>query len=303
MNEWTPDIVVCGPGGSRGFLILGALKCLFEEKLQNNELFMSKVNKWVGISVGAAISLLIVAGYSIDEIVDLCIDVNLIDDILCINLEEAKQKMGLIKNKTVEEKLKQFILQKYSYIPTLEQLYMLTGLHLTLVAFNIDKMRPEFLDRDTEPELSCVEAAMMSMAVPILMQPRKHKGNIFIDGALGAPYPVLSFDHDNNNVLGMYISSEEDLYSSDKKASSFIYRLIQASMKVLRDVEIKHASSNVKHIPLRTMIRDTTGILIDKESRQLMINQGYECAENFLKINRNPEKYNISFPENEEIPF
>lgn len=300
--EWKPNVVLCGPGGSRGLLILGCLKRLFEEKFEENG-FMENVKHWVGVSVGAAISLLIVVGYTVNEIIDLCIDLNLIDDILHINLDEVREKMGLLKNKTIEEKLKYYISLKYGFVPTLAQLYMLTGIHLTLVSFNIDKMRTDYLDCDTEGELSCVEAAMMSMAVPILMQPRKHKGCVYIDGAIGNSYPISRFDYDNNKILGIYITSEEDLYCSDKKPTTFIYRLIQASMKVIRDNEIKCASNNVKHIVLSTMLRDTTGIMIDRESRELMVEQGYEAANTFLKINMDPNKYDLTLQENEEIPF
>ena len=294
---WKPEILLIGSGGAKGLIFLGALKRLF---LEPN--FLNKVKHWVGISIGAAISLMIVVGYKIDEIIDLCIDLNLIDDIIHINLDEAREKLGLIKNKTIEEKLKRYILLKYGFIPTLQQLYILTGTDITMVTFNIDKMRSEYLDKDSEGELSCVEAAMMSMAVPILMQPRKYKGNVYVDGAIGNPYPVTIFD-ESKNVLGIYVSSEEDLYCCDKKPSSFIYRLIQASMKIIRDNEIRHSSANVKHIKISTSVRDTTGILIDRESRETMINDGYASADAFLKINSNPEKYDSSIRENEEIPF
>lgn len=303
MNLWTPDIVVLGPGGAKGILFVGALERLFEEKISQDVTFLDNVKTWVGVSVGASICLMLVAGYTIEEINEICVDLNLIDDIMKINLDEARQKLGLIRNKTIEEKLRTYISLKFGYIPSLAQLYMLSGVKLSLVTFNLDKMRPEFLDKDTEPELSCVEAAMMSMAVPILMQPRKYKGLIYVDGAIGAPYPVLTFDHDENKVLGIYISSEEDLYCSDKKPANFFYRLIQASMTVLRNIEIKYSSKNVKHIPIKTLIRDTTGISIDKDSRQMMIEQGYKCADAFLKINSNPDKYKLLLSENEEIPF
>jgi len=298
MNIWKPDVITCGPGGIKGLYFVGALKRLFEE-----DGFMDDVKIWTGVSVGAAISLLLVVGYTVNDIIELCIDVNLLDDILGINLNEAQEKLGFIKNKTVEEKLKHYISLKYGYIPSLGQLYMLTGIHLSLVTFNLDKMRPQFLDKDSEPELSCVEAAMMSMAVPILMQPRKYKGDVFIDGAIGSPYPVTQFDYNGNKVLGLYISPDEDLYCSEKKTTSFLYKLIQSSMKIIRDNEIKYASLNVKHIALKTMVRDTTGIMVDRESRLLMIDHGYACADAFLKVNSNPEKYEINLLENEEIPF
>ena len=295
---WKPTVMLCGPGGAKSFLTIGALKRLFEE-----EDFMNDVKIWVGVSAGAAISLLTVIGYTTSEIGEICMNVSLIDDVISINLDEAQKRMGLIKNKTVEEKLISSVKNKCGFIPTLKQLYSLTGCKLSLVSFNLDKMRPEFLDKDTEPDLSCIEAAMMSMAVPLLVQPRKYKGNIYLDGAIGAPYPTLDFDHSGNKILGLYISSEQDLYCPDKKPTSYMYKLIQAGMKVLRDNEIRFASENVKHIPLKTEIRDTTGLSISKEDRQSMIDQGYQCADSFLKINENPEKYKIEIPEDEEIPF
>lgn len=298
MKIWKPNIIFVGPGGSRGFLYIGCLKKLFEEKD-----FLNEVNTWVGCSVGAAISLLLVSGYEIDEIKDLCMNINIVEDIIKINLNDIKEKLGFIENKTVEEELKKRIIQKFNFIPTLKELYLLTGLRISFVTFNLDELKPEFLDKDTASDLSCVEAAMMSMAIPILMQPRKYNGNVYCDGGLGAPYPVLEFDKDGNKILGMYISSEENFYSSDKIMTNFLYRLIHSSMKVIRDIHIEKASENVKHIVLKTSLRDTTGISINKESRQTMVENGYNCAEEFLKINTNPEKYKLKLKENEEIPF
>lgn len=295
---WKPDVVLLGPAGAKIFLINGSLKRLYEE----ND-FLSNVKTWAGVSAGAAMSLMIVLGYNINEIIDLCLDMNILDEIININLDEAKKKLGLIQNKLIEEKLKRCIIDKIGYIPSLKQLYLLTGLDLVLVSFNIDKYRSEFLDKDTEPNLSCLEAAMMSMAVPLLIQPRKYKGHVYCDGAIGSPYPVLHFDKEDKKILGMYISSEEDLYTSDNKPGTYFYRLIQAGMRSLRNMEIKYSSDNVKHIGLKTLIKDTTGLSIDKETREEMIQYGYETANDFLKINSNPEKYKYNLAENEEIPF
>lgn len=295
---WKPNVVLLGPAGAKIFLINGSLKRLFQEKD-----FLKDVTTWAGVSAGAAMSLLIVLGYNISEIIDLCLDMNILDEIIHINLDEAKKNLGLIKNILIEEKLKESIIKKIGYIPTLKELYLLSGLKLVLVSFNIDKFRSEFLDKDTEPNLSCLDAAMMSMAVPLLIQPRKYKSHVYCDGAIGSPYPVLYFDKDDNKVLGMYISSEEDLYCSDNKPANYIYRLIQAGMSSLRNTEIKYSSENVKHIGLKTVVKDTTGLTIDRETRQQMIDYGYNIADDFLKINSDPEKYKYNLDENEEIPF
>jgi NTE family protein len=295
-EEWKPDVLILGPGGSRGFLEIGALKKLFEND------FLKNVTKWVGISVGAAIALLIVAGYTIEEIIDICIGVNILEDILTINLNDLTKKLGLIKIKSIEKKLKHYVSLKFGLIPTLKQLYEFTNLDLFLVTFNFDKMRPEFLNKDSEPELSCVEATMMSMSIPILFQPRKYKGDFFIDGAIGAPYPISNFDQNGNKILGIFICSNDEIFNIENPIN-YLYRLIHSSMKVLRDMEIKNASSNVKHIILKTLIKDTTGLSINEESRHFMINMGYQTADEFIRVNSDPEKYKIVLSENEEIPF
>ena len=291
---WKPDLILLGPGGAKGFLEVGCCKKLYEE-----EGFLNNVTDWVGVSAGAAICLLLVIGYTPDEIDEICMNINIIDDILSINLDQAKERLGLLKIKTVEDALNKRVRDKLDCIPTLQHLYMLTGKTYTAVTYNTDKMREEYLNRHTEPTLSCIEAALMSMSIPGFIQPRKYKGCVYVDGAIAAPYPVLQYD-DGRNVLGIYISSENDNYSSDKKFSNFGYRLIQAGMKRSRDMEIKYSSKRVKHIALKTSIKDTIGISISDEDKKGMVEHGYNCAEQFLIINSNPDKYRIE--EEEEIP-
>lgn len=297
-ESWTPNIILCGPGGVKACLILGCLKRLFLEE----SIITENIERWVGVSAGAAISLLIICGYSIDEIIDLFINVNIVDELAHIKLNEAINNLGFIKNKTVEEKLSKAIKDKFGYVPSLRQLYLSTGYILTVVVYNLDKMRPEFMDKDTEPDISCLEATMMSMAIPGLIQPRKYKGNMYIDGGIGAPYPVCEYDYNNNKILGIYIASENDLYSSDKNPKEFLHRLIYAGMKALREKDIENASSNVKHIVLKTTVTDTAGISTSYEDRMCLIRQGYDCAESFIQHLYHPEKFE-EIKENEEISF
>ena len=51
------------------------------------------------------------------------------------------------------------------------------------------------------------------------------------------------------------------------------------------------------------MIKDTTGVTLDKEIRMEMVSQGFMTADNFLLVLKNPEKYQYTLHENEEIPF
>jgi predicted acylesterase/phospholipase RssA len=295
---WRPTILLAGPASAKAFLIAGSIKRLYEEKD-----FFSDVQIFAGVSAGAAMTLLLVCGYSIDEIIDLCMDLSIVDDIASINLDEAREKLGLIRNQTIEKTLYDAITKKIGFIPTLKQLYCITGVEWTAVAFNVDKMKGEFFNKDNEPDMSVLELVMMSMCVPILIQPRKYKGYNYVDGALTEPLPILHFDRSGHKILALHISAEEDLSYSDQSSTTFFYRLIHAGMSAIKEFNIQYSSENVKYIPLKTNIKDITGLTLSKETRQKMVDYGYACSSNFLKINSDPEKYTINLGENEEIPF
>ena len=295
---WKPSLLLCGPSGPKAFLIAGSIKRLYEEKD-----FLSDVKHFVGVSAGAATTLLLVVGYTIDEIIDFYMELSIIDDIANINLDEDREKFGLIKNETIEKKLALAITQKIGFIPSLKQLYCITGLEWTAVAFNVDKIKGQFFNKDNHPDMSVLELVMMSMCVPGLIQPRQYKGDSFLDGAITQPLPILEFDHSGNKILALHISSDEDLSYADKSGPTFIYKLFHGGMAEIKDLNLKYSSSNVKYIPLKTNIKDITGLTLSRETRQKMVDYGYAYASNFLKINSDPEKYRINLGENEEIPF
>jgi predicted acylesterase/phospholipase RssA len=120
---WKPDLLLCGPSGPKAFLITGAIKRLYEDKN-----FLADVKHFVGVSAGAATTLLLVVGYTIDEIIDFYMDLSIIDDIANINLNEVREKFGLIRNQTIEKRLSDTVTKKLGFIPTLKQLYCITGL-------------------------------------------------------------------------------------------------------------------------------------------------------------------------------
>lgn len=293
---WRPDVLLLGPAGAKCFLLLGAVKRLSQEPS-----FLSGVHTYAGVSAGAALSLLIILGYTIKEIEDISLDLNILDDIMNISLTQIKDNMGILRIASIEEKLKKCIVDKIGYIPTMKQLHILTGKKYVPVSVNIDRMEVEYLDANKYPDLPCSEATLMSMAVPILIQPRMYRGCVYVDGAIGAPYPVGHFDDGKSKILGIYVSSEDDPNSVENNPKLFLYKLIQAPMKILREKEIERSSQNVKHIGLKTLVKDTTGIMIDRKTRENMIGYGYTNADYFLKVTKEPEKY--FYNREEEIPF
>ena len=304
-EEWKPNVMVLGPGGAKAYMELGAL--LKFESLG----YFRHVTHWTGCSAGAAIALLIVAGYTITEIIRETFAIDILKDITDLlnnitgleSLMHILERKGLFSNRQVQQHITKKIQQKFGNVPTLRQLYMATGLHLTMVTYNIDKERVEYLDKDSEPNLCCVQAAMMSMAVPFLMQCRLYKGCEYIDGAVGDPYSIGIHDNGENIILGIYVLS--DTQDSDKNASKikYLYRVGHASINQLREQNIKYASDRCKHLPLVSPLLDTTGLSFSDENKEELMKIGYRAATQFVEKLSHPEKYNVLLSEDEEIPF
>ena len=303
--SWQPTVLVLGPGGAKGFLELGALLVLEREHI------LEGIQHYVGVSVGAVIALLLVAGYTVTEIISEAIDTNLFHDISCINLSEAKANSGLISNRPVKDKLVSRLEAKFGFVPTLSRLYTATGLKLTCVTMNLDKDRAEYISKETDPSLSCVDAVMLSMNIPLLFYKIKHmregKHCVYIDGAFGNPYPVDQYDDGETDILGISIVGSRSInsVSVDSSVLLYLYKIIDSSMVHTRRKIKEMSSSRCRHLELLTPTLDTTGLTLDMRAKSAMVLQGYRTAEKFLNLpdgdNESDESDNSGDSESDSI--
>lgn len=277
-KNWSPTVLVLGPGGVKGFLELGALLVFEREKI------LERIRHYVGVSVGAVISLLLVAGYSVSEIITEALEVNIFQDISTINIAEAKANSGLISNRVVKDLLLQRLEEKFGFVPTLGQLYSATGVLFTIVTMNLDKDRAEYISKETDPNLSAVDAVMLSMNIPLLFYKIKHKGCVCIDGAFGDPYPVGEYDDGNTDILGIYIVTRRpDIASAtDSNFLLYLYKIIDSTMTYSRYKTMQRASDRCRHLELVSPTFDTVGLTVDTKAKNAMIIHGYREAEKFL---------------------
>lgn len=275
---WKPEILVLGPGGVKGFLELGALYAL------SNGNLLTEVTTYVGVSVGAIISLLMVCGYDATEIIVEASDANIFEDLSSVNLRDVRNGLGLVSSEPIRRKLVRNVTSKFGSVPTLEQLYHFTGLKLVCVTVNLDKEEPEYMSYETEPSISCVEAVMLSMNIPVIFYKLKYKGCVYVDGALGNPYPIDQYDDGETNILGIYIQSTRRTSSepSDSSVTMYFNKLVHLSMTQLRDRILAGCSDKCKSLCLNSNIIDTTGVSIDADLKADMILCGIQKAQEFI---------------------
>ena len=273
---WEATGLLLGPGGIKGFIELGFL--LYMEKKG----LLDKYDAFVGVSIGAIIVLLLVAGYSVYEIINEASKTNLLEDISSIQLHDIQQNAGLISQQKIRESLEKLIVAKFGKVLSMEELYRATGLELHMTSLELDPINPQPVHFSylIEPTISCVEAALLSANVPIVFKRLYYKGKCYVDGALGAPYPIHLLDNGQRDVLALYISSSFDNHDG---FLSYLRQVFYAGMVQLRNVSIRHASSRCRHVALTSDNTDTVGFTTNSETKINMVTQGYDIARRFFE--------------------
>ncbi len=280
--EYRPRYLVMGPGGIRGFYMLGALSRF------NREGILSSVEGYSGSSVGALISLLTVVGYQPSEICSMAADASLFTDFFSARLgekiSEIRENHGLLSTDNVRSILERAVVSRLGREPTLLELYNITGKELYLTTYNMTLGRTEYLSYRSHPSLSVVTAALLSMSIPYLFYQARLNGHLCVDGGLTDPLPIQPFVG-RGTILAIYIKttiSELPTDSEIAKLTKRIQKIIQAPMAELRDRTIRGADESVKFVELGSTTLDTTGLSSSVIDRAHMYVEGWHTVNSIL---------------------
>ena len=283
--DFTPNVLALGPGGINGFYELGCLQYL------ENKNLLKDIKYYAGCSAGAVICFLLVLGYKVYEIIQICLNFNILLDLRNLNFSEIKEKKGLISNEDLKNILEDCIMEKFGLVLTMEELYQSTGLELTFISVNVDSKKANEsktvnIDHYTYPDISSVEAVLLSSNVPFIFYQIEYKGCVYIDGAFGNPYPINVYDFPGNYTIGIYITNES-ADDSGKDPLTYLYKTLEATTYEMRQHNIKNCSHRCRHVPLYCTNLDSLGFLKNRDERIAMINEGYgqgiEIINNFIK--------------------
>ncbi len=270
MESFKPQVLVLGPGGAKGYLELGALWSVSS--------ILKSVNTYIGCSVGAVLSLLLVSGYTPEEIITDAIESRFFHDLPSVNMTSIQK--GILPNNSIREHLIHRIRSKLGFVPTLQRLYMATGINLIIVATNITEGKVDYLSKDSDPDLDCVEAVMLSVAIPIITGKAVYKNRLYADGVFGNPYPVDLLDDSETPILGLYI---EDVYKDDEMTAPLcIYRTVYSPIEQLKRRIVTGCSKSCKHIFLQCTKHDLTGVTWSDDIIVELVLEGYEEGKKFM---------------------
>lgn len=177
------DTLVISGASSSGVVLLGKLARLEYD----NVLDLAHVETYAGTSIGAVISLLLIIGYTPNEIVCWLRDSLVWDRLATLDIMRIIKLRGIFSMQLLEDELSAMVRQKCGTVPTFGDLHK----NLLCVSFNMNTNKlVYFTNRDT-PHMNVVRATVLSCAIPFLFEPCYHDGDKYIDGGIIDNFPLL----------------------------------------------------------------------------------------------------------------
>jgi len=192
--------LIIGSGGLNGLSYIGSLDIINNYYPIKNFIYLT------GCSAGALICALINIHYSINEIKNIILNIDLTSffDIKLINIINLG---GFVETTNMRNLIKSMFLTKNIDINiTFIELYNITDKILTINSVNQTLNRVEYFNYINSPNMKVIDGLIMSINIPLICTPILYNNNKYYDGAILDPYPYNY--HKNTIKLGIMIYSE-----------------------------------------------------------------------------------------------
>lgn len=179
----------------------------------------------------------------------------------------------------------------------------MTGKAYMSVTLNATDEKCEIMGPFTHPNISCIDATLVSMNIPFVFYQLILNGKSYVDGALANPYPVDFLDDGQTNILGLYMKSInritatpiveakprssiihriEEPSSTPLTITTYMHKIVQSLMEQRRSAIIQHCSNHCKHVCLQSDTQDGIGFGITAEIKADLLVRGFNAGKDFL---------------------
>lgn len=283
-------------GGVKAYAFIGALRSIRENEFQ--------IERVAGTSAGAIVASLIAAKYTVSEIEESIIQLDLtrfLDPPKITKVIPLSKwlflyfNMGLNKGDKLEEWISNQLAQKGIYtFNDLKKGYLkvvVSDLTLgKLVVIPDDLKRIYGIDPAT---FSVAKAVRMSAGFPYFFMPAKlsdmnNQKSLIVDGGLLSNFPLWIFGknktHLKRPVLGVKLSGSTETVPTRKIVNAIdMFQALFSTMKLAHDARYvsKTKQDNIIFIPVEGV--ETVNLFISNKVKQELIHMGQTSAEEFLK--------------------
>ena len=194
--------------------MIGTLKAL-EPKLVD-------VKEVSGSSAGSILALLLALGMSVDEILDVALNLN-VPEFVKLRIGSFFNKFGFVDLGPIRKKL----VEVCGCDPTFEELDM----KIYVSAFCLNTSSTEYFSRDTHPKMKVIDAVCMSMAIPLIFACGKYDGKTYVDGGTQEQYPMIPFlDKKPHEVTCIKLKMDRVYQEQINNPRQYVEALIRSSL-------------------------------------------------------------------------
>jgi len=225
------NLVLSG-GANKCLVFVGALKSLEELQL------LPHITNYAGTSGGAIIALLLVLGYSVNNIIELYHTLDLYDllNINSDNILHFFDNYGLDNGDKIVNIAKIVIRKKtHNENITFKELYVQTHKHLVITGTCVEKETVEYFDHINTPDMPVYLALRISISLPFIFNRVMYNNMTYVDGGLLEYMPIHYFKNiEQTLALGIKNNSTQTI-DPIHSIDAFIYKLLCALYRVHQD--------------------------------------------------------------------
>eukprot|EP00026_Physarum_polycephalum_P004130 Phypoly_transcript_04147.p1 GENE.Phypoly_transcript_04147~~Phypoly_transcript_04147.p1 ORF type:complete len:475 (+),score=48.18 Phypoly_transcript_04147:674-2098(+) len=280
-------------GGVKGIAYCGALKVLSDAHLLDN------VKRYAGSSAGAITAALLAIGYTISELEEILLALDM-SDFKDVNggwvakAERLYKKFSLYEGNFFYTWISNCIEKKASPTITFKQVLSQFGKELVIVGACISHMEVVYFSHSSFPDMCIRDALRISMSIPIFFEPIRIEDHVYVDGGLADNFPLCVFDSEsslnarhadvNMKTLGMFLQenkTRQDVARSVDKMQDFIGCLLDTVKMRIAMLAVKPGDEQ-RTMFIQTHHISATKFNIDKDEKEMLYDEGMKAGRTYI---------------------
>lgn len=275
IGNFNKKILVISGGGIKGFSALGAVSKLSQLNIMTN------IETFCGTSAGSAICLLLIIGYSAQDIYNILSELDM-NNVIKPNLENIFDDIhiGLNLSDPIIYIIG-FLMKKknYSIKTTFDDLFKKTNKHLIVTGVCLNDVSLHYFSYSNSPNMEILKAIQISISIPLIFKPCEFQHKLWIDGGVMNNYPIDLFNSNLNDVIGIYMDEDYDSCDSFEDTQSYIFQIIKCLFKGMNFNKINLYKEQTIHIKTKNL---SFSFELSKNQMLELFNIGYSSASLFF---------------------
>jgi len=256
------------------------------------------IKEWMGVSAGSLVAMCLCVGFTLEELLEFCVRFDF------THIKEMDSVPGWILHFGMDtgERLHRLIqaclhVKGLSSEFTFQECLTQFGLHLRIVATDINDAVPIIFSPTTTPDYCIADAVRASMSVPYYFQPFicPESGHYLMDGGVISNHPLFVLpDEEHRRTLSILIrtSIEKIENAAEMEMDEFMMRPLNIVLIEKSKMESRFYDARCVQIMLGEL--NILDFSMEDDTKQMIIQKGKEAVVQFMGHHKPMRRHSIS---------